>query len=596
MRIPILAAAFALLMPPATARTNLAATLPPVLPWNGASERLVATPGDPWITPIEASEFEATPSYAATRAWLERLVAASPLLKLEVFGRTAQGRELYAIRASKPGGAGKPILFAQAGIHSGEIDGKDAGMMLLRDIALRGKDGLLDRAELVFVPIFNADGHERSSAYNRPNQRGPANQGWRATAQNLNLNRDYVKADTPEMRAMRSYLNRLDPALILDLHVSDGVDYQYDVTFSFPGWMGSPSQSPAIGRWLDANYRPRVTNALSTAGHVPGLYIEAIDPRNLAKGATLSADQPRYSTGYGELARQPSVLVEAHSLKPYRQRVLGTYVLVEESLRLVGERGAGLRQAIAADRASRPATSVLTWKPLAEPLFTIRGFKGIAQDTYRSAASGAEEVRWLGTRTTFDLPVFIQQPNFTATLPAAWWVPVTKPEVIVLLRLHGIAFETLSEPRTMTLDMVRLNGPKLAAANEGHIPLTAAGYDHAARIETYPAGSVRVPSDQPLGLLAAAMLEPESPDSLLAWNFYPEILSRTEYIEGYVIAPLADRMLTADPKLKAEFEAKLAADPKFAADAGARLAWFYERTPYYDQRYLLYPVGRELKR
>ena len=579
----------------AKAAPDLMAPLPPALPWQGASERLIAAPGDPWITPIEAAAFATTPSYAETRAWLDRLVAASSMLRLEVFGRSAQGRELYAIRASKAGGGRRPVLFVQAGIHSGEIDGKDAGMMLLRDIALRGKDRLLDRADLVFVPIFNVDGHERSSAYNRPNQRGPDNQGWRTTAQNLNLNRDYLKADTPEMRAMRTYLNRLDPALILDLHVSDGIDYQYDITFTFPGWAGSPSHSPAIGKWLDARYRPAVTAALDRAGHIPGLYIEAIDPRRLEKGAMLSPDTPRFSAGYGELARQPSVLVETHSLKPYRQRVLGTYVLVEESLRLVGAEGGGLATAIADDRAERPATTVLTWKPLATPLYTIDPFKGVAGETYRSAASGRNEVRWLGRPTTLKVPVFVQQPDFVATLPAAWWVPVTKPEVIERLKLHGIAHETIAAPRTVTLDMVRLSDPKLGKPNEGHIPLTAT-YGHAARTETYPAGSVRVPSDQPLGLLAAAMLEAESPDSLLAWNFFPEILMRTEYMEGYVIAPLAERMLASDPALRRAFNAKLAADPKFAADGDARLGWFYERTRYYDERYLLYPVGRELKR
>ena len=575
------------------ADTSLTAPLPPALPWQGASERLIVGPNDPWITPIEKANFDRTPTDAETRAWLEKLVAASPLLKLEVFGLTAQGRDLYAIRASKPGSPRKPILFAQGGIHSGEIDGKDAGMMLLRDIALRGKDRLLDRADLVFVPIFNADGHERSSQYNRPNQRGPANQGWRTTAQNLNLNRDYLKADTPEMRAMRAYLNRLEPALILDLHVSDGIDYQYDITFTFPGWAGSPSHSPAIGRWLDGHYRPAVTAALGRAGHIPGLYIEAIDPRRLEKGAMLSPDTPRYSTGYGELARQPSVLVETHSLKPYRQRVLGTYVLIEESLRLVGAQSDSLATAVATDLVSRPATTVLTWKPLAKPFFTIDAFKGIAQESYNSAASGRGEVRWLGRPVTRKVPVFIQAPDFVATLPAAWWVPVTKPDVIERLKLHGIEYETIAQPRTMTLDMVRLTDPKLGKPDEGHIPLTAK-YSHAPRAETYPAGSVRVPSDQPLGLLAAAMLEAESPDSLLAWNFFPEILMRTEYMEGYVIAPLAERMLANDPALKKAFEAKLAADPKFATDGDARLGWFYERTPYYDERYLLYPVGREL--
>ncbi len=592
-RISILAAA---MLSIAATRPQPTAPLPPVLPWSGASERLVAAPSDPWITPAEAAGFERTPSDAETRAWLDRLVAASPLLRLEVFGRSAEGRELYAIRAARPGAAPKPVVLAQAGIHSGEIDGKDAGLMLLRDIALRGKDRLLDRADLLFVPIFNVDGHERVSAFNRPNQRGPLNQGWRTTAQNLNLNRDYLKADTPEMRAMIGLLRKYRPALYLDLHVTDGTDYQYDITFMFPGWDGRYAHSPAIGRWLDRIYRPAASAALVRAGHIPGPYVDALDARNPDKGIRLFADQPRYSTGYADLARIPSVLVENHSLKPYRQRVLGTYVLLEESLRVVGEQGPAIAAAIAADRASRPPTEVLSWKALPKPSSVIPDFKGVAFERYRSAASGGQEVRWLGRPLTGPMPVWTEVPDKVVTLPAAWWVPATKPEVIDRLRLHGIEFETLTGPRTLALDMVRLAEPRLKPADEGHIPLSAARFVHQRRAATFPAGSVRVPSAQPLGLLAAAMLEPESPDSLLAWNFFPEILMRTEYIEGYVIAPLAERMLAADPRLRAEFQARLKADPKFAADPDARLGWFYERTPYYDERFLLYPVGREIKR
>jgi hypothetical protein len=382
----------------------------------------------------------------------------------------------------------------------------------------------------------------------------------------------------------------------MDVHVTDGADFQYDVTFAFDGWNGYYAHSPSIGRWLDTRYRPAVTRALSSAGHIPGMYVDIHDARHPDVGINLNPDQPRYSTGYGDLARIPTILVEMHSLKPYRQRVLGTYVMLEESLRLVGAEGAGLEAAIAADRASRPATEVMTWKGAPKPLYVIPDFKGIAHESYRSTASGGEEVRWLGRPVTQRMAAFGQVPDKVITLPAAWWVPATKPEIIALLRLHGIEFETIAEPRTLTLDMVRIAGPALGPADEGHIPVKAEAFNHAPRQETFPAGSVSVPSDQPLGLLAAAMLEPESTDGVLAWDFFPEILQRTEYIEGYVIAPLAERMLATNPALKAEFERKLAADEKFAADPDARLAWFYERTPYYDERYLLYPVGRELKR
>ena len=189
--------------------------LPPVLPWHGASEALIAKADDPWITPAEKTGLSNSPNYDETIAYLKKLTAASRLLSMQEFGRTAQGTPLFVVIAGKDKAftlealrtSGKPALLAQAGIHSGEIDGKDAGLMLLRDIVFGGKETLLDRATLLFVPIFNADGHERTSQWNRPNQRGPVDQGWRTTAQNLNLNRDYMKADSPEMQAMLTLIN-----------------------------------------------------------------------------------------------------------------------------------------------------------------------------------------------------------------------------------------------------------------------------------------------------------------------------------------------------------------------------------------------------
>ncbi len=571
----------------------LEAPLPPLAPWSGASEKLPVPVSHPWVTPGELSMLTASPSYADTRAFAEKMVAASPLLKLEIFGRTPQGREMFAVVARKPGSARKPVLLAQAGIHSGEIDGKDAGLMLLRDIAFRGKDALLDKADFVFVPIFNIDGHERSSRFNRPNQRGPVMQGWRTTAQNLNLNRDFLKADAPEMQAMIGLIRKYDPALYLDLHVTDGTDHQYDVAFSFAGWDGLYAYSPEIGKWLDQSFRPSVSAALEKAGHTPGYYAAAADNRKPDAGIVHDADTPRFSTGYGDYSRTPTVLVEAHSLKPHRQRVLGTYILVEQALRLVGNDKTKLETAIMSDRAARPGEVTLSWKPIKKPIRTVE-YLGIAHETYKSSVSGVDEIRWLGKPVTQQMDVYGVEPDLTVKLPVAYWVPATASDVIARMKVHGIQMETIEAPRTIKLDMVRLEEPKLGGANEGHVPLSAKFYRHEMMTETMPTGSVRVPTDQPLGLLVAAMLEAESPDSFLAWNFFPGILQRTEYIEGYAISPLAEAMMARDPALKTEFEARLAADPAFAKDANARLEWFYKRSPYYDERYLLYPVGREM--
>jgi hypothetical protein len=426
---------------------------------------------------------------------------------------------------------------------------------------------------------------------------GPASQGWRTTAQNLNLNRDYMKADAPEMQALLTLINQWSPDLYLDIHVTDGIDYQYDITFGFNGDAGVPGWSPNIGAWLKETYRPAMESALKAAGHIPGTLVFERDDRNPQLGLRLGPAMPRFSHGYGDLRHLPTVLVENHSLKPYRQRVLGTYVLLEASLQTLGSAAPQLRQAIADDQADRPDVIPMNWT--SDPdLQSTRDFLGITYETFFSPATGRTEIRWLGAPRLYpSLPVQLSRPGVQLRRPKAYWVPITKPEVIARLQWHGLHLETLPTARTVKLEMYRLLNPRTQSretipAFEGRLTLTTE-VKAEQRQETFPIGSVRVPTDQPLGDLAMGLLEPESADSLFAWGFFLEILQRTEYIEGYVLAPTAERMLTDDARLKAEFEARLAADPDFAADPTARMRWFYERTPYFDDRYLLYPVGIE---
>lgn len=579
--------------------------LPPALPWHGASEALICLPTNPWITPSEKTGLTDTPGYDETIAYLKKLAAKSRLLSLKEFGRTAEGRSLFVViaardRAFTPGAlrkSGRPTLLAQAGIHAGEIDGKDAGLMLLRDIAWGGKASLLDHANFLFVPIFNADGHERVSEWNRPNQRGPVHQGWRTTAQNLNLNRDYMKADTPEMQAMLTLINQWSPALYLDLHVTDGMDYQYDITFGYNGDEGVQPWSPHIAAWLNAIFRPGAEAALKTAGHIPGHLVFARDQADPRKGLSSESAMPRFSHGYGDLRHLPSILVENHSLKPYRQRVLGTYILLESSLRILGAHGKELQQAILADQGARPGKIPVSWQPAGGAPIK-RDFLGVAYETFTSPATGGTEIRWLGKPKVYpDLPVTLDQPGLQIHRPKAYWIPVTKTEVISRLKLHGIRMEPLPSSRQMSVEMYRLVDPRPQRGEGTHPFESRHSLTTKVRPEmhtrTFPAGSVRVPTDQPLGELAVALLEPACADSLFAWGFFLEILQRTEYIEGYALAPMAEQMLAADPKLKSAFEAKLAADATFAADHTARMRWFYERSPFYDERYLLYPVGIE---
>ncbi len=573
--------------------------LPPAPAWDGASRALLRDASDPWVTAFETDpDHDFSPTYADTRVWFDRLDAASDLIRIEQFGVSPEGRPIYAVIASKDGAEfdpSKPVLLAQAGIHPGEIDGKDAGMMLLRDIAFNGKDDLLDRVNLILIPVLSVDGHERAGAYSRPNQRGPRIQGWRNTATNQNLNRDYIKLDQVEMRAVRSLVLKYRPDLYVDIHVTDGLDYQYDITYGFNGENGVYSRSPAIAGWLDGTFKPAINAALEAEGHIPGELVFGVDDQNPRAGLSDGGLGERFSNGWGSAAHVPTILIENHSLKPYEQRVLGTYVFLEAAMRRLAADGPALRAAVATDRALRPAEIPANFAPDPTPAYT-RTFKGIRYETWESPASGRQEVRWLGVADPepWALPFYASRPTLSLARPKAYWVPSYRADIIERLRLQGIEMETLDAPRTVNLDMLRLNDPKLGTrANEGHVPVMIAGVTPERRDWTFPAGSVRVPTDQRLGDIVVLLLEPQSSESFFAWGLFPEVLSRVEYIEGYAIAPLAEAMMAADPALKAAFEAKLAAEPEFAASSGARLQWFYERTPFYDDHFRLYPVGRE---
>ncbi|HET7706384.1 MAG TPA: M14 family metallopeptidase [Thermoanaerobaculia bacterium] len=577
--------------------------LPPAIPWSGRSRELAVPANNPWITPSETSNFRFSPSYDETVAWLKKLDAAAPELQMVSIGRSAEGREIWMVIASKeraftPEGlrrSRKPTVLAQGGIHSGEIDGKDAGMMLLRDMTVGTRHrALLDRANFLFVPILSVDAHERASPYGRINQRGPEVMGWRTNARNLNLNRDYAKLDTEEVRSVVAAISRWSPDLYIDLHVTDGSDYQYDITY---GWNTTTGRSPSIVQWLNSTLEPALARDLTAMGHIPGPLVFPIgsgdDP---ADGLSLGNADPRLSTGYGDARQLPTMLVENHSLKPYDQRVLGTYVLLATTLDTVGRTGENLRRAIDEDRRRRIDPMPLEWEAASsgKPVRSM-AFKGVESRLVLSPVSGAVRREWLGKPVTFTTNVYEETVvKLSASRPKAYWIPAAWHEVADRLRMHGIVLEQINAPREVEVEMYRLVDPKLATTQfEGHVRIDSLNVKSETKKQRFPAGSWRVSMDQPLGTLAGVLLEPMSADSLLQWGFFHSILQRTEYAEAYVLEPLAEKMLAADPKLAAEFQKKLATDEAFRASSDARLRWFYSRTPFWDDRWLLYPVARE---
>ena len=551
------------------------------------------------LTRAEQTGFVETARYEETLDYARRLEKASPWVRVASFGRSPEGRDLILVivsseRAFEPAAAektGKPIVLIQAGIHSGEIDGKDAGFMLLRDIAVtRRLASLLDHAIILFMPIYNVDGHERFGPYNRINQDGPKEQGWRTTSRNLNLNRDYMKADAVETRAWLKLFNAWWPDLTIDCHVTDGADFRYDVTY---GYDAGPNVAAPVARWIDTGVTQRVAPAIQRAGHVVAPYIALKDDTDPAAGfADNGISTPRFSTGYTVLRNRPSFIIETHMLKDYRTRVMATYDTLKALLDEVNRDPAGLRGAVkqADAAAAAPGELVLQAKPSGRTIKET--FRGVEYRREPSEISGAMRVVY--GRGPIDIQVdraVGYEPSLKVPKPMAYIVPPQWTEVIDLLKAHGLRLLRLKQPATVMAASYRLSEPKWQESPfEGRHPVTFQTQRLPAAERRFAAGSVVVPMDQRGSAVAAGLLEPQAPDSLVSWGFFDAIFEQKEYAEAYVLEKLAREMLDKDPALRAEF-AKALADPAFAASPTQRLDFFYRRSPWWDQRIGAYPVG-----
>ena len=565
-----------------------------------------AMSNDAWITPAETSNFKTTPNYVDTRAYLQRLADAAPdTLRLTRFGVSPEGRDLMLAVAASGGEftpeaarkSGKQILMLQAGIHSGEIEGKDAGMMLLRDLTVGKKwPHLLDHAILVYLPIFNVDGHENSSPYMRINQNGPEEMGFRATAQNLNLNRDYLKADAPEMRDWLKLFQAWLPDFFVDIHTTNGADYQYDLTWYTEDW---GPLDPNVMAWQKSALQQRVFPATEKRGHLLSRYLELKDHRDISKGIVNFGSGPRFSTGYVALQNRAALLVETHMLKPYDNRVHSTYDLIvsilDEFRMHPGELRKAVEKADADTRARKAGTEfAIAFKTANTPV--QYALKGVDYTQTHSDISNDIWVQYDPTKPkTIDVPFWqALEPTKRVTLPEGYIVPPGWSQVIEKLQQHGIQFTRLDKPTRFYVAEYRLGHPEWAPVPfEGRLMLRSFDESVLTGERQFPAGSIVVKLDQRAANVVVHLLEPDAPDSLLRWGFLNAIFEDKEYGDARVLEKLARDMLAKDPALKKEFDTRLAGDKAFADDPEARLQFFYERSPWYAaQNVGAYPVAR----
>jgi hypothetical protein len=527
------------------------------------------------------------------------------------YGRSAEGRPMLALLISKADPHKVPVLMIQGGIHPGESDGKDAGFMTLREI-LRGAraPGVLDRIAILFVPAFNVDGHERFGRWNRPNQNGPEEMGWRTTAQNLNLNRDYMKADAPEMQAMLGLLCEWDPVVCADIHVTDGADFEPDISLQAePINQGDPQLFDS-GREL----RDELIDRLAAQGSLPlPFYPDLAKTDDPASGFLLTVYSPRFSTGYFPQRNRFTVLVETHSWKDYAKRIRVTCNTIVALAELMATHGP--RWEVEAHQADEDSIRI--------------GGADVTLDyssSWREPTAGAAPERDANSWEMIEFRgyAYTRKPSeisgdlvtvYDPTTPQIWTVPYrnrVEPALVVRaplggyvvppgyaqeiggkLAVHGISFEPVPE----VIDGVRAEVFRATRATFSTTPFEGrmrAGFEGNWARETHnvAVGALFVPIAQPLARLVMALLEPRAPDSLAAWGFFNACFERKEHMEPYVAEQIAREMLEKSPQLREEFSSRLAQDAAFAADPEARLEFFLGRHSSRDDRYNLYPVFR----
>jgi hypothetical protein len=496
-------------------------------------------------TRAEASDYNKTSSYGDVMAFINGLRSRNAPLAYGVIGKTTEGRDIPYLIASRPivrtpeeaRKLGRPIVYVNANIHAGEVEGKEALLALVRDLTYQRGPNVLDSLVLIAVPIYNADGNEKfaDQAVNRREQNGPELVGTRANGQGLDLNRDYVKAEAPETRAALAMFDRWDPDVYVDLHTTDGSFHGFALTYS-------PSLNPAsyapgfAGNITRDTILPEIRSRMHNRG------FEVFDYGNFGRedGRDALTDTvkdgwytyehtPRYGTNYYGIRGRVSILSEAYSHDPFKRRVASTYAFVQEILSATTRHAAQLEQIrVTADNvqeADVPIRSRMTTRPFDAPIpFEVLKRTG---DSTRTQAGVPKGVRRTGRFITQVMPVYDRfEPTLMVRHPDAYLVP-SDPKIVALLKLHGLTVEPFSSGgansrvSVFTVDSVTT----AARAFQGHKETRVTGAWSAPTERNIAGEYVVVSASGRFGPLAAYLLEPESDDGLVDWNFFDTSLA-----------------------------------------------------------------------
>lgn len=550
-----------------------------------------------FTTKFEKSEGTETTTYVETIEYYKNLAAAYPEISIQEIGETDSGEPLHLIILSPSKEfdfeklSDKNVILINNGIHPGESDGIDATMMLLRDLVQDSeKFNQLENIVLAVIPIYNVGGALNRNSTTRANQNGPKEYGFRGNAQNYDLNRDFIKADTKNARSFAQLFHLVNPDVFIDNHVSNGADYQYAITHLFTqhNKLGND-----LGAFIENNMRPSIEASLLEKDIIITPYVNVW--RNSPKaGFSQFFDSPRYSTGYTTLFNTLGMMVETHMLKPYKQRVEQTYAFMESMIDFTVENGIEIKtlRKNAVANILEKDTYPITYD-LDNNRFATYEFKGYEDSYIDSKVTNGKRLFYDRSKPyTTPIKYFNQ---FTVskeiTIPKAyilergWW------KVLARLNDNNIEYTIFKKDTTIVVEEQHIKDYKTSTqAYEGHYPHNNTIVSSSEKMITFSKGDIYIPVNQKGARYIMETLEAPATDSFFNWNFFDTILQQKEGYSAYVFEDTAEELLRENTALRDSLNIKMKTDKAFTENPAAQLDFVYKNSKYYEDAHLKLPI------
>lgn len=550
-----------------------------------------------WQTIFEKSDGKETVTYNECIRYYKALDAAFPSIQIKPFGLSDAGYPLHLVLFSTDGShdpalwhkKNKVVIMINNGIHPGEPDGIDASMMLLRDL-VTGKIKAPDNVVLGIVPIYNIGGSLNRNRFSRVNQEGPLSYGFRGNAQNLDLNRDFIKSDSKEAKEFARIFQYLNPDILVDNHVSDGADYQHTMTLltSQHNKLG-----PIMGQYLHDIFEPSLYKGMEQKNWplIPYVSFEGGNPE---RNWIAFYDPPRYSSGYAALFQTMAFMPETHMLKPFEQRVKSTYSLMQTFLEEASKQASAIKSTRkkAIEAVKQQQEFPLTYR-VDTSRFDLKKFMGYESAQKISEVTGMSRMYYDRTKPyTKEIKYFNYfKGDQLIKKPRAYLIQQGWHTVIDLLNINKVSMERLKKDTIIEVEVSKVVDVRTATrAFEKHYRQSGTKLTQEVQKIQFLKGDYLIYTGQAADRFLIETLEPGADDSYFSWNFFDAILQQKEGYSNYRWEDVAATYLKEHPELRTALDAKKKADEKFAASANAQLDFVYKQSPYYEPAHMRYPV------